>query len=272
MTTTRYLDRPDGRLAYDVRGGGRTVVCSPGFGDLRSTFDTLADALAADELEVATIDLRGHGEASVGWPGYRGADVADDLVALAEALSPDAPVVLLGNSYSADAAVLAAARAPERVAGLVLTGAFVRDPHPNLVGRFLFWLAGRPLLGRRLWPVFWSGFFGPHKPADYPQRLAELKANMAEPGRFAAVRAMMHGSHAPADAALPQVRCPILVVMGEADPDFPDPAAEARYIAERAGGPATVVMVPEAGHYPHYERTEQVAPTVAEFVAKLDVS
>jgi len=40
-----------------------------------------------------------------------------------------------------------------------------------------------------------------------------------------------------------------LVVMGEKDPDFKDPAAEAAFIGERLG--ATVVMVPGTGHYPH---------------------
>jgi hypothetical protein len=43
MTTTQYLDRPSGRLAYE-RPVTRTVrwSCPPGMGDLRSTFDGLA--------------------------------------------------------------------------------------------------------------------------------------------------------------------------------------------------------------------------------------
>jgi hypothetical protein len=36
--------------------------------------------------------------------------------------------------------------------------------------------------------------------------------------------------------------------MGEQDPDFPDPAGEAGWIARILR--AQVVMVPEAGHYP----------------------
>jgi hypothetical protein len=38
-----------------------------------------------------------------------------------------------------------------------------------------------------------------------------------------------------------------LVVMGEQDPDYPDPRAEADWIARALRG--QVVMVPEAGHY-----------------------
>ncbi|MGD9696056.1 MAG: alpha/beta fold hydrolase [Thermoleophilia bacterium] len=266
--STMILDRPAGWLSYDVTGTGRLVLCSPGFGDLRSTFRELADRLAGAGLRAATTDLRGHGETSVGWPRYTGADVAEDMLAVAAHLS-DEPVVLVGNSFSADAAILAAARHPERVAALVVTGPFVRDPQPNLVKRILSWLASRPGIGRVLWRFAWPSFFGPHRPDTFAARRAELMANLAEPGRFDAVRGMMASTHAPADIALPDVTCPVLVVMGEVDPDFPDPAAEARYIAERAGGETTVLMVPEAGHYPHYERVDVVAPAVIDFVRGL---
>ena len=42
--------------------------------------------------------------------------------------------------------------------------------------------------------------------------------------------------------------------MGEQDPDFPDPAAEAGWIAQATR--AQVVMVPEAGHYPQSQRPD----------------
>ena len=65
------------------------------------------------------------------------------------------------------------------------------------------------------------------------------------------------------------MHAPALVIMGSKDPDFPDPAAEARFTAEHLGGPAEVVMVEGVGHYPQAEALDEVAPAVAGFVAKL---
>ncbi len=105
------------------------------------------------------------------------------------------------------------------------------------------------------------------KPADFAEQLGALKANLAEPGRWAAVAAMARAGHAAAEAALPQVSAPALVVMGSKDPDFPDPAAEALLTAERLAGLAEVVMVDGAGHYPHAERPDVVSPRVIGFLA-----
>ena len=50
--------------------------------------------------------------------------------------------------------------------------------------------------------------------------------------------------------------------MGTKDPDFRDPAAEARFVADATGG--EVLLVEGAGHYPHAEMPDQVVPaTVA---------
>jgi pimeloyl-ACP methyl ester carboxylesterase len=48
--------------------------------------------------------------------------------------------------------------------------------------------------------------------------------------------------------------------MGTRDPDFPDPAAEARLIADRLHG--DVVMIEGAGHYPQTEYPAETAAAV----------
>ena len=80
--TTSFLDRPTGRLAYELTGDpdGALIVLSPGMGDLRSTFEGLAERLAAEGARVVTADLRGHGESSTGWDAYGVSAVADDLL------------------------------------------------------------------------------------------------------------------------------------------------------------------------------------------------
>jgi len=268
---TSFLDRPTGRLAYQLTGDpdGPLVVLSPGFGDLRSTFDGLADRLAAGGAKVVTADLRGHGESSTGWGDYSVSAVADDLLALLHAHGGRG--VLLGNSYSGSAAVVAAARDPEAVSGLVLSGAFVRDLPRSALQSALFALFRRPFPGRPLWTaVAWPSFFK-RRPADFAARKAELAANLRRPGGYEALGRMTsaEGTHRHTEPLLPSVQAPALVVMGTKDPDFPDPAAEARFTADRLGGPAEVLLVDGAGHYPHTEAVDEVAPAVAAFVAKV---
>ncbi len=59
---TSYLDRPGGRIGYDVAGAGPLVVLVPGMGDLRAAYRFLAPPLRAAGYRVACADLRGHGD------------------------------------------------------------------------------------------------------------------------------------------------------------------------------------------------------------------
>jgi pimeloyl-ACP methyl ester carboxylesterase len=265
VTDIQFLERPEGKLAYTVVGEGPLVVCSPGLGDLRSTFTDLTRLLVAGGLRVAAVDLRGHGESSAKWPSYTESDVADDLLAVSGALD-DRPAVLLGSDYSGGAAVIAAVKAPDTVAGIVLSRAFVRNLPHNPMEAAIMRLVGMPMLGRALWMSYWPTLFGAVKPTNFEQRRQELTASLAEPGRFNAIREMIKSDHTAAQRALPDAECPALVVMGDSDPDFPDPTAEAHSTANRLKGPATVLMVPGAGHYPHAEDPKRVALSVVAFL------
>jgi pimeloyl-ACP methyl ester carboxylesterase len=264
-SSTSFVERPDGKLACTVTGEGQLVVCSPSLGDLRSTYTYLADHLATAGFKVITADLRGHGGSSVDWPSYSADEVADDLLAIVRAQDANS-VVLVGNGFSGGAAVIAASKAPELVAGVILSGAVVRDVQLGTAERAMMRLATLPRLGQTLWMSYWPKLFGIEKPANFEQRRQELADNLAEPGRFAAAREMLKSSRASAENALRGATCPALVLMGEEDPDFQNPAAEAQNTADRLGGPATVMMVPGAGHYPHTEDLETVAPTVIDFL------
>src|ERR1700733_8306586 len=108
--TTRFLDRPEGRIAYDVGGDGPLVVLVPGMGDLRSTYRFVAPALRRAGYRVACTDLRGHGDSDTTFASYGDIETAGDLIALIEELH--GPAVVVGNSMGAGAATLAAALQP----------------------------------------------------------------------------------------------------------------------------------------------------------------
>jgi pimeloyl-ACP methyl ester carboxylesterase len=55
-----------------------------------------------------------------------------------------------------------------------------------------------------------------------------------------------------------------LVAMGTKDPDWPDPTAEARFIAEKTGG--QLALIEGAGHYPQMEMPDQTIPAILKFL------
>lgn len=105
------------RLAYDEAGSGPAVVlCHAGIAD-RRMWTGPYEALAA-ECRVVRFDWRGYGDSG---PATAEHTLHGDLLGLLDALGIDR-VVLAGCSVGGAAALDAALAAPDRVAGLVLTG------------------------------------------------------------------------------------------------------------------------------------------------------
>lgn len=264
MNETHFLPRPEGRIAYDDTGSGPLVVCLPGLGDLRSEYRWLTPRLIAAGYRVVTVDLRGHGASDATFTDHARPTVGDDVVALLEHLDAG-PAHLVGTSFGAAAVVWAATEAPARVASVTLIGPFVRDvPTPAIKRLGLRAMLARPW-GVAGWVGWYGKLWGSTLPADHDTHTAAIRANLAEPGRLAAVRAMALSTCERIDPRLDELGVPSLVVMGTADPDFDDPAEEARLIAQRTGG--RVTLVEGAGHYPHAEQPGFVGTAVAAFVA-----
>jgi pimeloyl-ACP methyl ester carboxylesterase len=260
-----FLERPEGRLAYDVRGTGPLVICLSGMSDLRSTYRHLAPPLAAAGFRVATLELRGHGDSDTTFTDYDDRAAASDLLALVSELG--GPAVLVGHSMGAAAAVIAAAERPDLVNGLVLLGPFVRDPELNAAVRALFRVAMQPWWVRAVWKAYLPSLYAGRRPADFDEHLAAMVAAIARPGHRRALSRTTRTSHEPAAAVIGSVTAPTLVVMGELDKDFDDPAAEAAWIAGQLDG--EVLMVPEAAHYPHSQRPDLVVPAVTAFAQRV---
>lgn len=136
---TEYLNRPEGRVGYDVAGEGPLVVLVPGMGDLRAAYRFLAPALREAGYRVACTDLRGHGDSSVTFSSYGDVDTAGDVLALIEQL--DSTAVIVGNSMGAGAGALAAAEQPNLVRALVLLGPFVRNGNTTALQRLILRVA-----------------------------------------------------------------------------------------------------------------------------------
>ncbi len=265
ISSTHYLDRDGGRIAYDVTGSGPLVICVPGMGDLRSSYRHLFGPLVNAGYRVVTTDLRGHGDSDPIFADYNDEATASDILALIDHLG--IPAIVIGNSMAAGAAVIAAAERPDLVSGLVLLGPFVRNPptNPLMVALFRVLMA-RPWAAA-VWKSYLPSLYKGRTPDDQADYLSSVSAALTRPGYARAFSLTTRTTHAPAEAALNRVTAPTLVVMGELDPDFPNPASEAGWIAQRLS--ARVLMVAEAGHYPQSQRPDLVAPAVASFLTEV---
>lgn len=259
---TRFLARPEGRIAYDLLGEGPLVVLAPGMGDLRGAWRFVAPALVQAGWRVAVVDLRGHGESDATFGRYTPEDVAADLLALVDELG--GPAVFVAHSASAAAAVKAAGDAPEKVTGLVLVGPVVRDPGVsnatmNALVRALF----LPPWGAWAWGMYYRSIFKAGRPPDHDAHVRAVVAALAQPARR---RAMLGVGMSPKGACASRVdavRAPVLALVGEKDPDF-DAAAEAAWLEEALR--ADVRLLPGVGHYPHMEVPEATVAAILPFL------
>jgi pimeloyl-ACP methyl ester carboxylesterase len=265
MERPRYLTRPGGRIAYDVEGEGALVVLVPGMGDLRATYRFLAPSIRDAGYRVVSTDLRGHGDSDSTFESYGDTETSGDIVALVEELG--GPAVIVGNSMGAAAAVLVAAERADLVRGLVLIGPFVRNGKASVMRRLLTRVAMAPLWAAGAWRSYLPRLYAGRRPADFEAYRGRVVESLHLPGHAKAFSRTTRTSHDPAEARLGDVAAPTLVVMGELDPDFPEPKVEAAWIAETLHGQA--VLVPEAGHYPQSQRPDVTADAVLRFLATL---
>jgi len=272
---TERLDISGHRLAYDVTGQGPLVVLAHGIGDSRHSYRFLAPALAAAGYRVASIDIRGCGDSSLGWDGYSRTDIAGDLVAVVRHLG--GPAVIIGQSISGGAATIAAATAPDLITGVIELAPFTRAQSLDLGGlvrvkRFRagsIQLAQVVILGRL---ASWKKYLDlamPAKPADWDSELARIEAKLSEPGRMKALQAMCKAGAGDAGAQLASVTCPVLVIEGSADPDWASPRAEGeKIIADLPRDLGELAVIEGAGHYPHVQTPDQVLALALPFLTR----
>ncbi|NUR98872.1 MAG: alpha/beta hydrolase [Kribbellaceae bacterium] len=277
---TEFVTLEHGQLACDVAGDGPLVVLSHGMGTWRQDFRHLVGPLVDAGYRVVNVDMRGHGESSLGWPSATGkaaisrTDVALDLLGVIRHFG--GPAVIVGHSLSGGSATIAAAEAPELVSAIVEINPFTLTQGIDFGAlwsirryrRGLLQLVRTQLLkSPRLWFRYLSGVAYPTRPADHDEYLAQLSDQLRQPGRWAEF--MKTGKTTPADAQARTagVRCPVLVIMGTEDPDFARPDEEGRRIVSALSpGLGRLALVDKGGHYPHAQFPAEVAAFVVPFL------
>ena len=270
-----YLRIGTEKIAYDLSGAGPLVVLAHGMGDSRHSYRFIVPELVAAGYRVANVDVRGCGDSSTGWKSYERTDIAGDLIALVRHLG--GPAVLVGQSISGGAATIAAANAPDDIAGIVELAPFTRKQSFDLLGilRNTRVRRGTIELTKVMMSGSLKGWLGyldiaiPAKPADWSEDRARVETALSQPERMAVLRTMLKTSPADAGAKLAGVRCPALVVEGSADPDWIDPGAEgSKIIGDIPGGLGELAVIDGAGHYLHREVPAKVLALVLPFLRR----
>ncbi|KAL5320962.1 hypothetical protein ACEPPN_011772 [Leptodophora sp. 'Broadleaf-Isolate-01'] len=257
-----------GTLAVEVEGkiDAPLIICSPAMGDTRDAYGPLSAKLVAAGYRVARLDLRGHGDSTADFKHYGDEAIADDYLAIIGALGGK-PAILAGASLSAGASVIAAAKSPESVAGLVLLGPFLRNPGNALIlmmFRVALWWPWGPFIWRSYSATMWPGLGDKAK-----ERASSSTALLQRPGRWSAFHATVVGAnHNVVKPYLGKAKAPALVVIGDKDPDWSDPLKEAEWVASNFTD-SEIVTVPGAGHAPMFESPEFVAAGLLKFLERI---
>jgi pimeloyl-ACP methyl ester carboxylesterase len=227
--TTLNVEANGIRIAYRVVGppDAEPMVLVHGTPSNGLSWRGVAGALA-ETHRVHIPDLRGHGKS--GWPGeYRFESMRDDLIGFLEALGLDR-IVLIGHSLGGTVALLAAAKAPERVARLVLEDSAPPPP-------------GRPRMPPRT---------RPEGELDYDWAMTE------------AVRAQFNDPDPAWTEQAADVRARTLVLAGGPPSHVPQ-----EYIADIAARiPDSVLKTIPVGHLIHRDRPDEFVAAVRAFLTE----
>ena len=239
-----------GSMVAERHGAGPAVVMVHGLGGSSGSFETLMPALGG--YCVLRPDLPGAGRSALrpGRPGLAGLGAAlrECLRALGVSRAH-----LVGHSMGALVCQQVAAAAPELVASLTLYGALL-EPAP----------AARAALAERareartagmsaIADAVAAGSLGPGTAGGAAAAFVRESVLRQSPAGFAAHCVALAAARAPDHGA---IRCPCLLVHGEADPVAP--LAQARRLRDRIAG-ARLVTLPGIGHWPMVEDPRRAA-------------
>lgn len=233
VTPVRGVD-----LAWTTEGDGPLTVVAHGLANDRWSLENAGvvdwSPLVSAGQRVVRYDARGHGR-STGRAvpdDYRWPDLADDLLALLDVLSPGRPVRAVGASMGTATVLLAALRAPERFERVVLTcpptAWSTRAAQTALYrqGAEMVEQLGAEAFERAAAAQPAQGLF--RDLPDFPPRLRVSDALLPSVLRGAA------DSDLPDDATLRTLRLPVLVLSWHDDPGHPVETGE--HLAELVEG------------------------------------
>ncbi len=248
------LDRHGVTIHYEVTGRGPTVLATHGFASSSHAYAPVVPALSSRH-RVVTWDLRGHAasDSPDDASSYSVSASVGDMLALLDATETER-AVLMGHSLGGFLSLELERTHHDRVAALVLVGTgpgfrkpAARDDWNAMADRFADVLETKGVAGLRA---------GEEVRAD---------VHRSAGGLAHAARGILHQRDASVLEHLPEIRVPVLVVVGENDANF---LRGSRYLADKIPG-AQYAEIAGAAHAPMLTHTEAFSAAVVAFLDQL---
>ena len=255
------------RIHVQDRGDGPAVALVSGFGLDHELWDRQVRLLTDRGFRVLCVDQRGHGFSDAPLHGYDIDRLAADLVTALDRLEIGTATVV-GHSFGGQVAFRAAATAPELVTGLVLVGSngvrasrsesfpFGEPPGPLLQSLLADEHANR--VGAR-YRTIESAFA--HEPD--PRTVDWLVRCSLRMPSWAAVACYRSLLTTDLLSDIERVVQPVLQIVGANDPVHS--AKGARWLRRHLRA-ATLVEIPDCGHYPMLEAPDAFESALLKFI------
>ena len=256
------------RIHVQDLGDGPVVALVSGFGLDHELWDRQVRVLTERRIRVLCVDQRGHGLSDNPLHGYDIDHLAADLVTSLNRLEVRS-VTVVGHSFGGQVAFRAAATAPELITRLVLVGSnavrasrsegfpFGRPPEPLLAGMLADEHANRVEARYRTIAAAFA-----HEPD--PRTVDWLVRCSLRMPSWAAVACYRSLLTTDLLADLPRVLQPVLQIVGAADPVHS--AKGARWLQQQLSN-ATLVELPDCGHYPMLEAPDAFEAELLKYLA-----
>lgn len=273
------------KIGYTVMGTGQPLVLIHGFGASIGHWRKNIPVLAEAGYRVFAIDLLGFGSSDKPPLNYT-MEVWEQLVKDFWAAHIQQPTVFVGNSIGGLLSLMVIANHPEIAAGGVLIncagglshrpnelnpplrlvmGAFNRLVRSKITGKALFnRVRQKSQIRRSLMQVYRD------RTAITDELVDLLYQPSCDEGAQQVFVSILTAPPGPTPAQLlPKVKCPLLVIWGEADPWTPINGAKIYQELSATGQPVQVKPIANAGHCPHDEAPDKVNPLIIDWLAQI---
>lgn len=272
------------KIGYTVMGTGKPLVLIHGFGASIGHWRKNIPVLAAAGYRVFAIDLLGFGSSDKPPLNYT-MEVWEELVKDFWTAHIQQRAVFVGNSIGGLLSLMVIANHPEIAAGGILIncagglshrphelnpplrlvmGAFNRLIRSQVTGKVLFnRVRQKSQIKRSLMQVYRD------RTAITDELVDLLYQPSCDPGAQQVFVSILTAPPGPTPAQLlPKVKCPLLVIWGEADPWTPINGAKIFQDLSATGQPVQVKPIANAGHCPHDEAPDRVNPLIIDWLAQ----
>ncbi|KAJ3308236.1 hypothetical protein HDV04_001517 [Boothiomyces sp. JEL0838] len=102
----------------------------------------------------------------------------------------------------------------------------------------------------------------------HEEHIKKISQMVSAPGKVSNIGKFARSSKQNASEHLDKVNIPVLLILGDQDPDYPDPKAEGDLYKEKIKN-SELHILNKVGHYPHVEASSETFNLIDSFLKSL---